>query len=64
MGALTAALGCSFMMILALGAFAWYVRRPHRWRGESSEAEALRSELAALRQRQSDASSDKFSGRA
>ncbi len=64
MGALTAALGCSLMMILALGAFAWYVGRPHRWRGESSEAGALRSELAALRQRQSDASSDKSSGRA
>ena len=64
MGALTAALGCSFMMILALGAFAWYVARSHRWRGESSEAAALRSELAALRQRQSDAPSDNSSGRA
>ena len=58
MGAVTAALGCSLMMILALGAFAWYVGRPHRWRGESSEAADVRSELAALRQRRSGASSD------
>ncbi len=64
MGALTAALGCSLMMILALGAFARYVGRPHRRRGESSEAADPRSQLTALRQRQSDASSDKPSGSA
>lgn len=64
MGALTAALGCGSVMILALGASNWYVGRPHRSRGEPSEAAALRSELPALRQRQSEASSDKSSGRA
>ena len=64
MGALVAALGCSVMMILALGAFAWYLRRAPTSRGDStSEAGALQAELAALRRRRFDASGDESSGR-
>lgn len=64
MGALVAALGCSMMMILALGAFSWYVSRAPNSRGDStSEAGALQAELAALRRGRFDASGDESSGR-
>jgi hypothetical protein len=64
MGALVAALGCSVMMVLALGAFAWYASRAHNSRGGStSEAGALQAELAALRRGRRDGSGDDSSGR-
>lgn len=48
MDALVAALGCSLMMVVALGGFAWYaVRRRHS--APSSEVAALRAERAELR---------------
>jgi len=68
MGALVAALGCSVMMILALGAFAWYASRAHSSRGGSrggstNEAGALQAELAALRRGRPDGSGDDPPGR-
>jgi len=64
MGAVVAALGCSVMMILALGAFAWYARRaPNSRGGSTSEAGALQTKLAALRLGRRNAPADESSGR-
>jgi hypothetical protein len=58
MEALVAALGCSLMMVVAVGAFAWYALRGRDSGGEADEAAALRAEIAELRQNRSGAPSD------
>lgn len=63
MEALVAAVGCSLMMILAVGAVAWHAA-PDRSRGGSGEAAAFGSQLAALCEDRSDAANNESSGRA
>ena len=63
MSVVVAAFGCSLMMVLALAAFAWYALSGRSTRGEASEASVLRAEIAELRRRQADASSDELRGR-
>jgi hypothetical protein len=62
MDALLAALGCSLMMLVPMGAFAWYARRRPRG-GEADEVAALRAEIAELRQIEPGAPSDERAGR-
>jgi hypothetical protein len=50
MEALVAALGCSLMMVVAVGAFAWYAVRGRHGGDEADEVAALRAEIAELRQ--------------
>jgi uncharacterized iron-regulated membrane protein len=47
MDALLTALGCSLMMLVLMGAFAWYSRRSAQ-AGEADEVAALRAEIAEL----------------
>ncbi len=63
MSAIAAALGCSLMMVLALVAFAWYAASSGKSRRDGDEVDALRAEIAELRQQQPDASSDELRGR-
>ncbi len=63
MSAIAAALGCSLMMVLALAAFAWYAAGSGKSRRDGNEVDALRAEIAELRQQQADASSNELRGR-
>ncbi|MBW3556528.1 MAG: hypothetical protein KY454_06275 [Actinobacteria bacterium] len=62
MSALVAALGCSLMMVVVLAGFAWYALSGRRSSSETSEASALRAEIAELREGHADASSGEFGG--
>lgn len=63
MSAIAAALGRSFMMVLALAAFAWYAASSGRSRRHGREVDALRTEIPELRHQQPPASSDEVRGR-
>ena len=63
MSAIAAALGCGLMMVLALAAFAWYAASSDKSRRDGDEVDALRAEIAELRQQQADGSSDELRGR-
>lgn len=58
MEALGAALGCSPMMVVTVGAFAWYTLRGRHSGGEADEVAALRAEIAELRNSRSGAAGD------
>jgi hypothetical protein len=49
--ALVAALGCSLMMVVAVGAFAWYALRGRQAGDDADEVAALRAEIGELRRR-------------
>ena len=51
MEALVAALGCSLMMVGAVGVFAWYALRGRQGGEDAGEVGALRAEIAELRRR-------------
>lgn len=53
MEALATALGCSLMMVVAVGAFAWYAVRGQHGGDAADEVAALRAEIAELGQTRS-----------
>ena len=63
MSAIAAALGCSLVMVLVLAAIAWYAASSGGSRRDGREVDALRTEIAELRQQQPPASSDELRGR-
>lgn len=62
MSEITAALGCSLIMVPIL-ALAWYATSSGKSRRDWDEVDALRVEIAELRHQKADASGDELLGR-